>query len=204
MVRSDKGYNEAVNGEIMIIREELDNLCHAPYTPNLDIFPIIENIRPHLFSIEQKIGKPSIDHVNISTEIVAAISHRMLAYINTSYYNSIIDKLSVQETVEFYANQRNNLMEALRICKELEGWNMNYAYRIKNFNVIKNQIEVQCQQMGIDTRSSIQKSVDQFKTVGKVTEVVAKETAGCAIELAIKVAIIIVIFLILGTIIGVK
>ncbi len=57
---------------------------------------------------------------------------------------------------------------------------------------------------GIDTRTSKQKSIDHLKTAGAVTGIVAKETAGCAIGLAIKVGIVIVIFLILMAIFGVK
>lgn len=194
-------YNEIIGGEIKIIHEELDKLCQSPYTPN-DILGIIENITPHLDSIEQKIGKSSIDHINISTEIVDLISNRILTYITTP--NLDINKLSTQEIVNFYANQRKYLMNALMICKKLEGWNMDYAYRVKKFNPTKKEIEDQCRKKSIDTRSSIQKGVDQLKNVGEITGVVAKETAGCIFTLAIKVAIVLVIFLILMAIIGVK
>lgn len=165
---------------------------------------VIESISPHLASIEQKIGKSSIDHINISTEIVDVISNRMLTYLNSFSSDNIADKLTIQETVEFYATQRKHLMDAFLICSKLEGFNMDYAYRIKKFNAMKNVIVGLCKEKHIDTRSSMQKGMDQLKTVGKITGVVAKETAGCAIELAIKVAIVIVIFLILMAIFGVK
>ena len=95
-------------------------------------------------------------------------------------------------------------MDAVVICRKLESWNMDYAYRIKKFNTFKKEIGDLCREKDIDTRSSMQKGVDHLKTVGEVTGVVAKETAGCAIELAIKVAIVLVIFLILMAIFGVK
>lgn len=204
MISRNKNYNEVIAGEVKIIYEELDNLCRASYRNNIDLLAIIEKVTPHLASIEQKIGKSSIDHIHISTEIVDEISNKMLSCVSSSFSDSIIDRLSPKETVEFYANQRKNLMDAVVICRKLESWNMDYAYRIKKFNTIKKEIEDLCREKHIDTRTSMQKGVEQLKTVGEITGVVAKETAGCAIEFAIKIAIVIVIFLILMTIFGVK
>lgn len=204
MISRNKNYNEVIDGEIKIIHEELDNLCRVPSINNIDLLAVIENVTPPLASIEQKIGKSSIDHINICTEIVDIISNRMLSYAGSSSSDCIVDKFSAKETVEFYANQRKNLMDAVVICRKLESWNMDYSYRIKRFNTIKKEIEDLCREKHIDTRSSMQKGVDQLKTVGEITGVVAKETAGCAIGLAIKIAIVIVIFLILMAIFGVK
>ena len=204
MISQDKHYNDIIKGEIEIIHEELDNLIHNPYTVNIGVLPILENVTPHLASIEQKIGKSSIDHINISTEIVDVISNRILDYIESCYSDSLITNLSAQETVKLYANQRENLTEGIRICRKLESMNMDYAYRVKIFNTTKKEIENRCNKKGIDTRTSTQKSIDNLKTVGAVTGVIAKETAGCAIGLVIKVAIVIVIFLILMAIFGVK
>lgn len=204
MTSRNKNYNEVIAGEVKIIYEELDNLYRASHRNNIDLLAFIEKVTPHLASIEQKIGKSSIDHIHISTEIVDEISNKMLSCVSSSFSDSIIDKLSPKETVEFYANQRKNLMDAVVICRKLESWNMDYAYRIKKFNTVKKEIGDLCQEKNIDTRSSMLKGVDHLKTVGEVTGVVAKETAGCAIELAIKIAIVIVIFLILMAILGVK
>lgn len=197
-------YNEVINGEIKIIHEGLDNLCQTTYTTSTDILTFIDNIMPALASIEQKVGKSSIDYININTEIVDVISNIISIYISMFSSDSIIEKLSTQETVKFYANQRQTLVDALAICKKLESWNIDYEYRIKKFNPIKNGIESMCREKHIDTRSSMQKSVDQLKTVGEITGVVAKETAGCALSLVIKIAIVIVIFLVLMAILGVK
>lgn len=82
MIDHNKTYNKVIDGEIKIIHEELDNLCQAPHTNSIDVLTVIENISPHLASIEQKIGKSSIDHINICTEIVDVISNRMLTYLN--------------------------------------------------------------------------------------------------------------------------
>ena len=105
MISQDKHYNDIIKGEIEIIHEELDNLIHNPYTVNIGVLPILENVTPHLASIEQKIGKSSIDHINISTEIVDVISNRILDYIESCYSDSLITNLSAQETVKLYANQ---------------------------------------------------------------------------------------------------
>lgn len=204
MIRQSNSYNEVINGEVKIIHEELDSFSQTPYTTNINILAFIENITPHLSSIEQKISKSSIDHIKISTEIVDVISNRMMDYINKSFSECIIDNLSTQETVNFYVNQRKILMDAFVICRKLESWNMDYAYRIKKFNVIKKEIEDLCREKQIDTRSSIQKGVDQLKTIGVFSGIVAKETAGCAIGLVIKVVIVLVIFLIIRAIVGVK
>ena len=199
MISQDKHYNDIIKGEIEIIHEELDNIIHNPYTVNIGVLPIFENVTPHLASIEQKIGKSSIDHINISTEIVDVISNRILNYIESCYSDSLITKLSAQETVKLYANQRENLTEAIRICRKLESMNMDYAYRVKIFNTTKKEIENRCNKKGIDTRTSTQKSIDNLKTVGAVTGVIAKETAGCAIGLVITVAMVIVKYVLLNS-----
>lgn len=118
--------------------------------------------------------------------------------------DNIIDKLSPSDTVKYYANQREILIEVLNICRRLENMNMDYAYRIKTFHKIKDDIEKTCREKGIETRTSTQKNIDHLKTVGVVTGEVAMETAGCLISMVVKVAIILVIFLILMAIFGVK
>lgn len=133
MISRYTSYNDIIGGEIKIIHEELDNLNRSSYSTMLDFSVVLQKIEPHLASIERKIGKSSIDHINISTEIVETISNRMLAYVDSSYSENIIDKLSAQETVSFYANQRENLLEAIKVCNKLEKLNMDYSYRIKNF-----------------------------------------------------------------------
>lgn len=204
MMSREKDYSDVICGEIKIIHEELDSLSQTPCDINIDLLDFIESITTHLASIEQKVGKISIDYINICTEIVDVVSNRILIYINGSFSEDDIDKLSAQETVELYANQRQNLIDAFAICKKLDSWNIDYSYRIKKFNPIKKSIEDLCEEKHIDTRSSMQKSVDRLKSAGEITGVVVKETAGCAIGIAIKVATVIVIFLILMAIFGVK
>ena len=157
-----------------------------------------------MVSIEQKLGRNSIEYIDISTKIVDVICNRLIAYTNLSSADSIISKLSASETVKFYANQRENFVEALRICRKLENMNMDYAYRMKVFNKVKSDIENICHEKGIETRTAAQKSIDQLKTIGSVTGVVALETAGCLVTIAVKIAIILVIFLILMAIFGVE
>lgn len=200
----EKNYSDIICGEIKIIHEELESLCQTPCAINKDLLDLIERITAHLASIEQRVGKLSIDYINICTEIVDVVSNRILIYINGSFSEDAIDRLSAQETVKLYANQRQNLLDVYAICKKLESWNIDYSYRIKKFNPIKKSIEDLCREKHIDIRSSMQKSVDRLKSAGEITGVVVKETAGCAIGIAIKVAIVIVIFLILMAIFGVK
>ena len=210
MMSREKNYDDIICGEIKIIHEELEILCQSPSAINKDLLVFIESITTHLASIEQKVGKFSIDYINICTEIVGVDAIRYFALREVpfgsdgSFSEDAIDKLSAQETVELYANQRQNLLDVFTICKKLESWNIDYSYRIKKFNPIKKNIEDLCREKHIDIRSSMQKSVDRLKSAGEITGVVVKETAGCAIGIAIKVAIVIVIFLILMAIFGVK
>ncbi len=201
---SDEKYCDIVKGEMKIINEEIELFNQAHYTTNLNVSDFLECVNHHLASIEQKIGKNSIEYINLSTKIVNVICNRVFAYINLSSEDNILDKLSTSETVKFYVNQREILVEALRICRKLENMNMDYAYRIKIFNKVKANVENKCHEKGIETRTTIQKNIDQLKAVGNVTGEVAKETAGCIVTLAIKIAIVIVIFLILMAIFGVK
>lgn len=197
-------YREIVKGEIEILREEIEKFNQNHYTAKLNASDFLECVTPHLVSIERKIGRNSIEHINISTQIVDAICKKILIFTNLTSANSIVNKLSPSDIVKYYANQRENLTEALNICRKLENMNMDYAYHIKTFNKIKGDIERTCHEKGIETRTSTQKNIDYLKTVGTVTGGVAMETAGCLISLAVKVAIIVVIFLILMAIFGVE
>ena len=59
------------------------------------------------------------------------------------------------------------------------------------------------QEIGIDTRTAIQRSFDKFKNVGECAGIVAKETLGCVLVMTLKIAVVIVIFLGLMAIVGV-
>lgn len=202
MINLKNKYSEVINGEVDVIRDEIDSYNDSHYTNNLNVSLLLENIMPHLASIEHKLGRQSVDYINISTEIVDIISHRMQAYMNSSS-DIITDKLSVQDIIKFYSSQKEILIGFLSVCQKLETLNMDYAYRIKKFNLFKKEIEDRCNEKGIDTRTAAQKGIDQLKEVGTITGIVAKETAGCALEIIIKVAIVIVVFLILMAIVGV-
>lgn len=204
MANSDEKYRDIVTGEMEIIYDEIEQYNQTNNTANLSVSIFLDRVSHHLVSIEQKLGRNSIEYIDISTKIVDVICNRLIAYTNLSSADSIISKLSASETVKFYANQREDFVEALRICRKLENMNMDYAYRMKVFNKVKSDIENICHEKGIETRTAAQKSIDQLKTIGSVAGVVALETAGCLVTIAVKIAIILVIFLILMAIFGVE
>lgn len=204
MANSDKKYRDIVKGEMEIIYDEIEQFYQTNNTANFSASAFLDRVSHHLVSIEQKLGKNSIEHIDITTKIVDVICNRLIAYTNLSYTDSIISNLSASETVKFFADQRENFVEALRICRKLENMNMDYAYRMKVFNKVKGDIESTCREKGIETRTTTQKNIDQLKAVGSVTGEVASETAGCLVSMAVKIAIILVIFLILMAIFGVE
>ena len=142
-------YRNIVEGEINIIHEEIKNFNKIYQTTNQDTFNFLECINPHLLSIEKKIGKNSTEYINISTQIVDTICNKILIFTNLSSDN-IINNLSDSDIIKFYAKEKENLVEALRICQKLEKMNIDYEYRIKIFNKTKDNIEKACQEKGID------------------------------------------------------
>ena len=204
MANSDDKYRDIVNGEIEIIYDEIELFDQTNYTANLSVSVFLDRVSHHLESIEQKLGRNSFEHIDISTKIVDVICKRLMAYLNLSSADSIISKLTASETVDFFANQRENFVEAFGICRKLEKMNMDYAYRMKVFNKVKGDIEDACREKGIETRTAAQKNIDHLKMVGSVTGEVAKETAGCLATMALKIVILLVIFLILMAIFGVE
>lgn len=195
-------YNEAISGEILIIYEEIERLYHAPYTAKLDVSPFLDSVMLPLDSIERKTGTSSIDYINISTLIVDVISNIIIVYTNILDLEVSSNHLYSAETANYFVNQKDNLIEALRICRKLEDMNIDYAYRIKKFNTLKMSIERQCKEYGIDTRTPSQKRIDQLKAARETTVTAVKDTAGCAMELVIKAAIIIGVLLLLMGIVG--
>lgn len=204
MANSDEKYRDIVKGEMEIIYDEIEQFNQTNNSVNLSASDFLDRVSHHLVSIEQKLGRNSIEYIGISTKLVDVICNRLIAYTDLLSSDSIISKLSASETVKFYANQREYFVEALRVCRKLENMNMDYAYRMKVFNKVKGDIESRCHEKGIETRTTIQKNIDQLKTVGSVTGEVALETAGCLVSMAVKIAIILVIFLILMAIFGVE
>lgn len=204
MANSDEKYRSIVKGEFEIIYDEIEQFDKTNYTANLSASVFFDKVSRHLASIEQKLGRNSIEYIDISTKIADVICKRLIAYTNLSSADNIISKLSASETVKFYANQRENFVEALRICRKIENMNIDYAYRMKVFNKVKSDIESACREKGIETRTTAQKNIDHLKTAGSVTGEVALETAGCLVTMAIKIAIILVIFFILMAIFGVE
>lgn len=200
---SQNVYSDIIQGEVEIIHEEIENFQNSRYDSVLNVSAFLDSMKIHLSSIENKTGTNSIDYIRISTEVVDVISNRILSYFDYSS-NNFADNKSASEMVQLFSNQRKNLEEALASFRTIESFNMDYAYRIKKFNKAKSVLENMCIEKGIDIRTATQKSIDQLKNVGAITDEVAKGTAGCAIELAIKIAIVVVIFMILMAIIGVK
>ena len=68
---SDEKYCDIVKGEMKIINEEIELFNQAHYTTNLNVSDFLECVNHHLASIEQKIGKNSIEYINLSTNIIA-------------------------------------------------------------------------------------------------------------------------------------
>lgn len=159
MANSGEKYRDIVKGEMEIIYDEIEQINQTNNTANLSASVFLDRVSHHLVSIEQKLGRNSIEYIDISTKIVDVICNRLIAYTNLSSADSIISKLSASETVKFYANQRENLVEALRICRKLEIMNMDYAYRMKVFNKVKGDIESICREKGIETRTTAQKTL---------------------------------------------
>lgn len=197
-------YSDNVKGEVEIIHEEILGFKNSRISPILDFSKFINNTKNHLASMESKIGTNSIDYINISTEIVDAILDRLLSYVSFSDSNTSIDNVSATEMVQIYANKRKNLESAIEVIQTIEKLNMDYAYRIKKYNNVKEYIENKCRETGIDIRTTTQKSLDQLKVIGGFTGEMAKISAGCALELAIKIAIAIAVLFIIMAIIGVK
>lgn len=201
MYNFNKEYRLIVKGELDVIADNIEQFGQTRFIECNQLTNFLNKIKQPLISIEQKIGKNSIEYIDISTKIVDEVLSKLN---NFALMDNEIEQLSTADTVKYYANQRSNLIESLIVLRTLEEMNMDYSYRINEFSKVKLKIERRCHEVGIDTRTSTQKGIDKLKTVGEFTGVVAKETAGCAFELAIKIAIVIVIFLILMAIIGVK
>lgn len=197
-------YSELIRGEIEIIHEELDQLNTSSYTSSVDISTSLDNLTAHLQAIEMKIGYNSVDYINISTEIVDTISNLLLYSTDDSNSESIIENLSPLETASFYSSQRENLLEGINICRRMEKINMDYAYRLKRFNQTRTIIENRCKDRSIDIRTSSEKSIDQLKKAGTITTEIAKDTAGCLLEMAIKAIIAIGIIYLLAMLAGAK
>ena len=111
MTNWDDRYKDIVKGEIEIINDEIEQFNQTNYTANLSVSIFLERVSHHLESIEQKLGRNSFEYIDISTKIVDVICKRLIAYTNLSSADSIISKLSASETVEFFANQRENFVE---------------------------------------------------------------------------------------------
>jgi hypothetical protein len=196
-------YSEVIKGEIEIIHEEIEQFQDSDCGLILNVSAFLDSIKDPFMSIENKVGTNSIDYINISTEVVDVTSNKLLSFFDYSS-SDIAENKSASEMVQFYSNQRKNLEEALATFRILEHYNMDYAYRIKNFNKAKSEIEKLCVEKGIDIRTRAQKSIEHLKKVGAITGEVAKDATGFAVKLAVKVAIILVVFLIIMAIIGVK
>lgn len=194
-------YNLIVKGELDVIADSLDKFSQTDFVKSSQLSAFLNQIKPPLASMEQKIGRNSIEYIDISTKIVSEALHKLN---NLVLRDNEVEQLLAKDMVKYYANQRNNLIESLSVLRKLEEMNMDYAYRINEFDKAKSNIESKCCEVGIDTRTTTQKGIDKLKTVGEFSGVVVKETAGCAFELAVKIAIVIVIFLIIMAIFGVK
>lgn len=194
MITATEKNHAIVNGEMNIIHEEIDKFNSLNQTNILDIYNFLHCVKLPLSSINNKIGINSIEYITATTKITDVVSNRLLAI--TSFPSCNIEKLSPSDIVNYYANKREYLYEALNICRNIEGMNMDYAYRSRSFNKTKEEIENRCREINLDLKTSPQKIIYNLKIIGNFPKIIAKGAAGCAIRLIVLIAEIVYILLI--------
>lgn len=200
----DFKFNNSINGEINIIREEIHNLDLDRSFIQYDPLSFFNKFSSPLNSIQQKVGYNSIDNINISTEIVETISSYLLEITSAIDMPIDISQLTNEEIVRHLTDQKITMINAYKICTLLDSLNMDYSYRTREFCQTKETIENRCKKFDIDTRSTNQKTIDRLKIVGDISISATKEILGCSLEFILQACIVLIIFFIIMAIIGVK
>lgn len=79
MANLDEKYRDIVKGEMEIIYDEIEQFNQTNNTTNLSASVFLDRVSHHLVSIEQKLGRNSIEYIDISTKIVDVICNRLIA-----------------------------------------------------------------------------------------------------------------------------
>lgn len=153
-----------VISEDRAIKKELEKFCKLP-DKILYAIDLLNNTRPYLNIIKERLGSYDSYYLKISTQIVGNALHNLIEEVNESQKDETIEFQGRQIPISLLLDRdakiekiKEALRSAWKAIKLMDGFDMEYDFKTNRYNPNKSTLKNMCEQMGIST-SSVSKSV---------------------------------------------
>lgn len=184
-----------VFAEDKAIKDELQKYCQLPDKICYAI-TLLNNTKPHLQTIKNKLGKTNEYYLKISTQVVSNALHNVIEEVNEAQSIFGADRAIA---VRGLSQVKSVLAEAWKATRLMDGFDMETDYKSNNYGKNRSILKNICNQMGVFTDASSLSSprktpVVDYPSTSSQNSSGSSSHDGCLIQ--------IIIWAILGFILG--
>ena len=143
------------------IRKELERFCKLPDKIQYAI-DLLNNTRPYLTTIKNRLGSSDNYYLKISTQIVGNALHNLIEEVNESQKDETIEFQGRQIPLSLLLDRdakiekiKDALRSAWKAIKLMDGFDMEYDFKTNRYNTNRATLKDMCEQMGISTSTYI-------------------------------------------------
>ena len=149
------------------IRKELERFCKLPDKIQYAI-DLLNNTRPYLTTIKNRLGSSDNYYLKISTQIVGNALHNLIEEVNESQKDETIEFQGRQIPLSLLLDRdakiekiKDALRSAWKAIKLMDGFDMEYDFKTNRYNPNRTTLKNMCEQMGISTSTYIPRPVSR-------------------------------------------
>ena len=153
-----------VISEDRAIKKELEKFCKLP-DKILYAIDLLNNTRPYLNIIKERLGSYDSYYLKISTQIVGNALHNLIEEVNESQKDETIEFQGRQIPISLLLDRdakiekiKDALRSAWKAIKLMDGFDMEYDFKTNRYNPNKSTLKNMCEQMGVSTSAYIPRS----------------------------------------------
>lgn len=156
------------------IKEELRKFCQQP-NKICHAVVLLNNTKPHLQAIKQKLGATNDCYLKISTQVVGNALHNIIEEVNQvqQYFSNVIETikergldphllsgldLDISPTKILENKVKPVVREAWKATILMDGFDMEPDFKSNRYNSNRNSLKGICNQLGISTYASVTRS----------------------------------------------
>ncbi|MCD8297249.1 MAG: hypothetical protein LUC88_06725 [Prevotella sp.] len=134
---------QEVFAEDKAIREELLKFCKLPDKIRYSL-TLLNNTKPHLQSMKQKLGANNAFYLKLSTQVVGNALHNLIEEINA------VQDTKALRNIEYKLNIESTLKEAWKATEIMDTFDMESEFRSNRYNPNRAKLKDMCDKLGVN------------------------------------------------------
>ena len=133
---------------------------------------LLNNTKPHLASIKNKLGANNSYYLKISTQIVGNALHNIIGEVNDTQSILKIDKdkpNAASAALLGLTRVKSVLEEAWKATLIMDSFDMESEFKSNRYNVNRRTLEGLCDQLGVSTSSERVLRTNMFSRLSQIT-----------------------------------